>query len=297
MIKSVLPFLAITACLSADRFQETLYSDWGQSFSFDRKIYEEISPYQHLVIFENPRFGRVLGLDGVIQTTEADEAIYHEMMAHVPLFAHGSAKYILIIGGGDGGMLREVLRHPEVEQATMVEIDASVIDRSIQYLPHLSQGAFDDPRAEIIVQDAALFVKNTDRKFDVIICDSTDPMGPGEVLFTEEFYGDCEGCLNQGGIFVNQNGVPFLQPSEISLTYSRRKPHFENVGFYLAAIPTYAGGFMAFGWATDRDDIQSISLDTLRDRMKTVSGDMFYYTPEIHKASFSLPHYIERLLQ
>ena len=272
-------------------FVETLYSDWGQTFTSSREILREKTDFQDLVIFENALFGRVLMLDGVVQLTEADEPIYHEMMTHVPLLAHGKASSVLVIGGGDGGILREVLKHSSVKRVVLVEIDSSVIALSKKYFPKVSNGAFEDSRVEILIQDAAEYVKSAKEQFDVILCDSTDPVGPGEVLFTSEFYGNCKKRLQERGIFVNQNGVPFLQKEEISLTLKNRSPHFRHVGFYVAPVPTYAGGFMAFGWASDRD-YEGIDESLLQSRVEALNLSFFYYTPKMHKAAFALPQFV-----
>jgi spermidine synthase len=282
--------------LSNEWYTETLHSNWRQTFRIDEILYQEKTYQQELVIFQNKDLGRVLVLDGVIQTTESDEYVYHEMMTHVPLIAHGNAKNVLVIGGGDGGILREVLKHKTVVSATLVEIDGAVVEFSKQYLPSLSNGAFDDPRVEVVIQDGCQFVKNSPKKFDVIICDSTDPIGPGAVLFTPEFYKDCHDLLTEGGIFVNQNGVPFMQPKELIDTYTNRKQSFSDVGFYLSVIPTYVGGFMAMGWATDNTDARSVSLTDLEERFQNIEGDLQYYTPKIHQASFVLPKFIENAL-
>ncbi|MBS0625956.1 MAG: polyamine aminopropyltransferase [Verrucomicrobia bacterium] len=276
--------------LASSTYSETLYPEWGQWLENKETIYEEKTEHQDLIIFENPRFGRVLSLDGNIQTTTADEPIYHEMMVHVPLLHHANPTSILIIGGGDGGILREVLRHQTVQKAILVEIDGSVIERSQLYLPSLSNGAFSDPRASVVVDDGAKYVKETTEKFDVIICDSTDPVGPGKVLFTPEFYGDCKKLLKKDGIFVNQNGVPFLQKDELSLTLNNRQPHFKHVGFYVAPVPTYVGGFMAFGWASDKS--YRTPKKVLQERMARVKGKMVYYTPDIHLSAFALPQFM-----
>lgn len=296
MLKMSLILLAASG-LSAEplRFSETLYPDWAQSFSMSEEIYRERTELQDLVIFENPVFGRVLALDGAVQLTEADEPIYHEMMVHVPLLTHDKPSTVLIIGGGDGGTLREVLKHSAVKRVVHVEIDPSVIEMSKKYFPKVSNGAFDDPRVEVIIQDAAEYVKMSEESFDVIICDSCDPVGPAVVLFTSEFYGNCKALLGEDGIFVNQNGVPFLQTDELALTLKNRASHFEHVGFYTAPVPTYVGGFMAFGWATDKD--YQVSEETLRDRMGTLGESLFYYTPAIHKASFALPNYMLRQIK
>lgn len=278
-------------------YTETLYDNWRQTFKVKKKLYEEKTSQQHLIIFKNDTYGKVLALDGVIQTTEGDEFVYHEMMTHPPLLAHGHAKNVLVIGGGDGGILREVLKHKTVEKATLVEIDESVVTFSKKHLPSLSKGAFDDPRVRVVIQDGCKFVKECEEKYDVIICDSTDPIGPGAVLFTSEFYGDCHKLLTKDGIFVNQNGVPFMQIGELKDTFRKRREHFKDVGFYLGVIPTYVGGFMAFGWATDSQQNRLVPIEVIEERLKqNVVGEMKYYTPGIHKASFVLPKFVEGAL-
>lgn len=294
----ILASLCICAFAEGEEWvSENLYDSWKQSFKVDEKLYEEQTPEQHLLIFKNERFGKVMALDGIIQITDRDEFVYHEMMVHVPLLSHGHARKVLVLGGGDGGILREVLRHKNVQEATLVEIDPSVVNFSKKHFPNISQGSFDDPRVRIIIQDASRFVRETQETFDVIICDSTDPIGPGKVLFTSDFYADCHRVLNPDGIFVNQNGVPFMQTEELIETYRNRKDHFQDTGFYLGVIPTYVGGYMTFGWATDNTSYRNISIQELEERLKTVDGEMNYYTPEIHKASFALPQFIQNALK
>lgn len=273
---------------------ETLYPFYRQSLSVDRLLYDSKTEHQRIRVFENARFGRVLTLDGIVQTTEGDEFIYHEMLAHVPILAHGSARRVLIIGGGDGGMAREVLRHRSVERVTMVEIDAGVVEFAKKYLPNLSAGAFDDPRLDLVIADGAAYVAETDERFDVIIVDSTDPIGPGEVLFTDTFYGRARERLAEGGILVTQNGVPFLQAEELTNTLRALDALFRDATCYLATIPTYAGGPMAFGWGTD-GSARSTDLAELRRRAQASGIDFRYYTPEVHQAAFALPGYIQRL--
>lgn len=275
--------------------KETLYDTHAQTLRMDEVLYDSDTDHQRLVVFENGRFGRVLTLDGVVQTTEGDNAIYHEMLTHVPVLAHGYAKDVLIIGGGDGGMAREVLKHSTVERVTMVEIDAGVVDFSDTYLPQLSQGAFDDPRLELVIADGAAFVQETEKRFDVIIVDSTDPVGPGEVLFTDTFYGHAKRCLKPGGILVTQNGVPFMQGDELTNTMRAFKALFANWTCYTATIPTYAFGPMALGWGTD-GDAGNLDLQTLQQRFEKSGLDPFYYTPEVHMGAFALPGYIKKLM-
>lgn len=288
-------FLASSISLFGAQYVETLYPQWGQWLENKETIFEETTENQQLIIFENPQFGRVLALDGAIQLTTADEPIYHEMMVHVPLLSHANPKSVLIIGGGDGGILRETVRHASLERIVLVEIDRSVIDMSQKYLPSVSKGAFSDPRVEVIIGDGAEYVKNATETFDVILCDSTDPTGPAEVLFTSEFYGNCKKRLKKEGIFVNQNGVPFLQSDEMVLTWQNRKNHFKHLTYYTAAIPTYVGGSMVFGWASDKK--YNPSIKHLEKKLSELNGKMVYYTPRVHKSSFDLPQYMLDLIQ
>ncbi|WP_136678455.1 polyamine aminopropyltransferase [Neptunomonas sp. XY-337] len=273
-------------------YLEKLYDSYGQQFTIDEVLFEQQTDSWHLIIFRNEMFGTVMALDGIIQTTERDEFVYHEMLTHVPLFAHGAAKRVLIIGGGDGGILREVTKHPEVEHVTQVEIDQAVIDMCKTYLPNHSAGAFDDPRANIVIADGIEYVTQTDEKFDVIISDCTDPVGPGEVLFSSTFYEGCKRCLNEGGIFVAQNGVAFMQIEEVQTTKRRLSPYFNDQSFYCAAVPTYIGGNMTLAWAADNPALRSVELQTLEARFVASGIKTRYYNPQMHAGAFALPQYI-----
>ncbi|WP_417208666.1 polyamine aminopropyltransferase [Antarctobacter sp.] len=280
---------------SPDWMREQLHGHYAQSLTVDKLLYDSETDHQRLRVFENGSFGRVLTLDDVIQTTEGDNFIYHEMLTHVPILAHGAAKRVCIVGGGDGGMAREVLKHASVDHVTMVEIDAGVVDFSKQYLPMLSQGAFDDPRLDLVIADGAEFMKVTQGGFDVIIVDSTDPIGPGEVLFTDTFYGHAKRALTPGGILVTQNGVPFMQGDELTNTMRAFQALFADATCYMATVPTYAGGPMAFGWGTD-GDARAVPLEILQQRFSDAGLTTDYYTPEVHKAAFALPRYVLTLL-
>jgi spermidine synthase len=274
------------------KFSETLYDAYGQEFRIDELLHEVKTDHQHLIIFHNAAFGRVMVLDGVVQTTEKDEFIYHEMLAHVPILAHGMARRVLIIGGGDGGMLREVLRHRKITHVTQVEIDQQVIDMCRTCLPNHSDGAFDDPRASIVIDDGLHFVQSTRETFDVIISDSTDPIGPGEALFKEVFYAACKRCLTPGGVFVAQNGVAFMQLKEVETTARRLSRVFDDAYFYTAAVPTYIGGLMTFAWATDNLTLRRAAIGALKQRFAASGIQTRYYNSEIHRAAFALPQYL-----
>ena len=277
-------------------FRETLHPDYSQGLTVDELLYDSETEHQRLRVFRNNRFGRVLTLDDVVQTTEGDEFVYHEMMAHTPIVAHGEARRVLIIGGGDGGMAREVLKHRAVEHVTMVEIDAGVVEFSKEYLPSLSAGAFDDPRLNLVIADGADFVRTASDRFDVVIVDSTDPIGPGEVLFTDTFYGRAKGLMAEGGVLVTQNGVPFLQGDELTNTMRAFRALFTDATCYLATVPTYAGGPMAFGWGTD-GDARTTPLEVLEGRFRDAGIEgLRYYTPAVGQAAFALPAYVQALI-
>ena len=274
------------------QFDETLYDVYRQSFSVDEIYFEQKTTHQHLIIFENARFGRVMALDGIVQTTEADEFIYHEMMTHVPILAHGEARRVLIVGGGDGGILREVARHDGVEHITMVEIDKAVVDMCREFLPNHSAGVFDDPRLDLVIADGAEFMAGDSGRYDVIIVDSTDPIGPGEVLFEKTFYGDCRRRLSERGVLVTQNGVAFMQPQEAASSMRAFDALFDDAHFYHAAVPTYIGGSMLFGWAATSGDLRLTPAETLQQRYEDSGIETRYYTPELHAGSFALPRYV-----
>lgn len=277
-------------------YQETLYAGYGQRLQIDELLYEGRTDQQHLVIFRNALLGRVMALDGVVQTTEADEFIYHEMLAHVPILAHGGVKRVLVIGVGDGGILREIVRHNGIEEIVAVEIDASVIELCRTYLPLHSAGALDDPRIRLVIADGLDFVANTGERFDLIISDSTDPIGPAASLFSSAFYRNCQRALNEHGILATQNGVPFLQPDELTNTAQRLAETFADWGFFHAAVPTYIGGSMSFGWGSNSDKARQTDLATLQQRFNASGLKTRYYNPAIHQASFALPQYMLDLL-
>lgn len=278
---------------------ETLYPEWGQRFRIRRELARTKSDFQDIAIFDTYSHGRVMLLDGVVQITEADEFTYQEMITHVPLLAHGAAANVLIIGAGDGGVLRRVVQHSTVKKAVMVEIDGAVIELCKQFMPGIAGDAWHDPRAEVIVGDGIDYVRKApDASFDVIIVDSTDPIGVGEVLFTDEFYANAARILTAGGVIVNQCGVPSMQSDELRDTSIRRARFFPRVGAYVAAVPTYVGGFMTLGFATKAAEFESAPVETIRARASAagILGKTRYWSPEVHAASFCLPPYIADVL-
>jgi spermidine synthase len=278
---------------------ETLFDDLGfrMSFEVDKVLYELQTEHQHLVLFEQRFFGKMLMLDGATQISKKDEFIYQEMMSHVPLFAHGNAQDVLIVGGGDCGIAEEVLKHRTVRSLTQVEIDPTVIEFAKEHFPEFTKPVFADDRFQSVIDDGAKFVAKTDRRFDAIIVDSTDPQGPGKVLFGAKFYAACKRCLKDGGVLVTQNGVPFFQNNELAATMGKFRRLFADASCYVAAIPVYVGGHMAIGIATDDKRLRRHPVKTIAERYrKGGSFKTMYWTPEVHVAAFAQPRFIADLV-
>jgi len=274
---------------------ETLFDELGfrMTFQVDKVLYELQTEHQHLVLFEQPFFGKMLMLDGATQISKKDEFIYQEMMSHVPLFAHGNASDVLIIGGGDCGIAEEVLKHKAVERLTQVEIDEKVVEFAKEHFPEFTTPVFADKRFESVIDDGMKYVVKTDRRYDVIIIDSTDPQGPGKILFSQKFYAGCKRCLKKGGVMVTQSGVPIYQPQELTKSVARFRRLFAEGACFIAAIPTYVGGHLAMGWATDNKRLRQIPVKTLAERYKKAGRFRTqYWTPEVHAAAFALPRFI-----
>lgn len=279
-------------------WSETLEpTDFTATYKIDRMLYEKHSGFQHLMLFENAIMGRVLVLDGVVQTTEKDEFIYHEMIVHLPVLAHGAVRRVLIIGGGDGGTLEELFKHQSIERATLVDIDRTVIDLSQRFLGTICGEAFSDPRLDLVIADGSKFAAETQARYDLIIVDSPDPIGPGATLFTAAFYRDCRRCLAKGGVLVTQNGVPFTQGAELRDSMTMLKKIFTDARCYLTHVPSYVGGAMALGWASNVENLWQTPLEILQDRYGQSKIETRFYTPAMHSAAFALPGYIAELTE
>jgi spermidine synthase len=274
---------------------ETLFDELGVRISYrvDKLLYETKTEHQHLVLFKQAFFGKMLMIDGATQISAKDEFIYQEMMSHVPLFAHGKAREVLIVGGGDCGIAEEVLKHKTVKRLTQVEIDVKVVEFAREHFPEITRPVFADPRFESVIGDGAKYVALTDRRFDVIIVDSTDPQGPGKALYSQKFYRSCKRCLNKGGVVVTQNGVPMFQPRELTSSIAKLGRLFADTSCYVAAIPTYVGGHMAMGFATTDQRLRQTPVKTIAARYrKAGSFATEYWTPDVHVAAFALPRFI-----
>lgn len=265
------------------------------SIKADLQIYSGQSDFQRIDIFESEEFGRFLTLDGYMMLTEKDEFIYHEMITHVPMAVHPRAKNVLIIGGGDGGVIRELARYPEVESIDLVEIDELVVEVCKKYLPKTACG-FSDPRVHTYFEDGLKYIRSCVNEYDLIIVDSTDPFGPGEGLFTKEFYGNCYKALRDDGILVNQHESPFYDgdASAMQRAHKRIIESFPISKVYQAHIPTYPSGHWLFGFASKKyHPIKDLNADKWNARgLKTQ-----YYNTRLHAGSFALPSYVEEMLK
>lgn len=265
------------------------------SYGVNRVLSQASTPHQELTLIENDQFGRVLLLDGVTQVATADEFIYHEMLAHVPLFAHGEARDVLIIGGGDCGLAEEVLKHEGVRRVFQVELDAAVVNAARCHLGAINAPVFADERFHLKIDDGVRFVDGLDESFDIVLVDSTDPIGPGARLFSQEFYIAVQRCLRPRGILAVQAGMPFLQRTGFAKTALNLSSVFQFNGCYLLASPSYVGGHLALGWGSDSLRIDSLALDVLEERIARSGLNLRYYSAAIHRAAFVLPPYIAEL--
>lgn len=265
------------------------------SIRVDRQLYAGQSEFQRIDVFESPEFGRFLTLDGYMMLTEKDEFIYHEMIVHVPLAVHPNVRRVLVIGAGDGGVIRELTRYPDIEHIDMVEIDPLVVTVSREYLPKTAC-SLDDPRVSIHYEDGLKFIRRCEALYDLIIVDSTDPFGPGEGLFTREFYGNCYKALKDDGIMVNQHESPFYQEDAIACQRAHKRivESFPISRVYQAHIPTYPSGHWLFGFASKKYHPLK-NLDEAR--WNAYQLPCRYYTTTLHKGAFYIPAYVEELLK
>jgi spermidine synthase len=250
----------------------------------------EKTNYQELAIIDTVQYGRMLVLDGMVQTTSVDEFVYHEMITHVALFTHPNPQTAVVIGGGDGGAVREVLKHPSVKKVYLVEIDDRVVENSKMYLPEISCG-LSDPRCEVLFQDGIEFIARHENFFDVVLVDSTEPVGSATGLFSKDFYSSIYRSLKEDGLFVAQTESPFFNAELIRSVFSSIKQIFPITRLYLASIPTYPSGLWSFTLGSKCYDPLNI------DEQKLLNIDTKYYSPEIHKSVFKLPRFVKSLVE
>lgn len=284
------------------RIQETLHNGYAQVFEATRVLVSEQSDFQSILIFDSPSNGRVLALDGIIQLTTRDEFTYSEMLTHVPVFELMTRGHIarraMIVGGGDGAVAEELLKHKTVQEVVMVEIDPAVIAHSRRWFQDVSGPAFEDPRLTVVTQDAFDYLKSPDAHgaFDIIIADRPDPVGPAEVLFSDRFYQAVADALSEPGVAVFQNGAPFYQPDELASTMPQLQRHFACSGLYQTVTPTYIGGQMALTWGSKTTQLGTADAETLGRLVETIGVRTDYYSAHMHMAAFAVPPWIGRLL-
>lgn len=276
-------------------FSEKHTPDVKLSLRVEKQLFSKESDYQRIDIFESREFGRVLSLDGNIMLTERDEFIYNEMIVHVPMAVHKEIKKVLVIGAGDGGVVKELTRYGRISHIDLVEMDPVVVEACRQYLPG-NACQLDDERVHIHHENALKFIRYRENEYDLIIVDSSDPYGPSEGLFTKEFYGNCFKSLKEDGIMVNQQGSPFYKQDADAMQRSHKRiaNTFPICRVYQAHIPTYAAGYWLFGFASKKyhpiDDLDAEEWNNLHMRTK-------YYTTRLHKGAFYLPAFLEEMLE
>jgi len=275
------------------RFGETIAPGYGNWFDGEQ-LYAGRSAFQKIDVYDHPFYGRVLTLDDLVQTTERDEFTYHEMLVHPALASRDRIERVLIIGGGDGGTLRHVLMHGP-SSVVMCEIDQEVVRVCRELMPGLSDGAFDDPRAEVVFADGAAYAATHEAAFDAVIVDGSDAVGPATVLFSEGFYAACRRALRPGGVFVSQTGSPLFQVEEFDLAVRNLSPQFPTVEPYIGFVPTYPGAFWSYLSATDGDALSSSTPDQIAARLAARDITTRYYTPSLHAGAFALPAFVEQL--
>jgi len=274
-------------------YKEITPSGYGIAIKQKEVLFSKQSPFQKVEIIDtDSTLGKILTLDDLMMTTEGDEFCYHEMIAHIPMMHHKAPKTVLVIGGGDGGTVREVLKHDTVEKVVLCEIDGMVIDVCKKYLPTIAC-KLDDPKCEIHVEDAIEYIKDKKNMFDIVLIDSTDPMGPGEGLFTEEFYTNVKNSLKEGGIMCAQSESPFANKEEIKKMYNLLKRVFPVCSAFTSNIPTYPGGYWA--WAFCSETVKPLSYWDER-RGEAITKTCKIYNRDYHNARFALPNYLKELL-
>lgn len=271
-------------------FQDSLEYEHGCGIRIKIKdiLYQTQSEFQEIGIMDSEKLGKVLVIDGITMLTEFDEFAYHEMIAHVPLLVHRGPRNVLVIGGGDGGTVREIVKHPGVEKVHVCEIDRAVVDVCRQHLPFLAS-SFDDPRVEIFYEDGAKFMQKRSGYYDVIMVDSTDPIGPGQILFQEPFYRDMKKALKENGIAVTQCESIFLHRVVIQGVYAFARRIYPKTGYYYTSVPTYPSGMIGFMFCSLRND----PLNDLDEERAGALKGLRYYTPAVHRAAFALPKFAE----
>jgi spermidine synthase len=280
-----------------DWFAEPAFRGYQQRYRVRQRLHAEQTAFQTLEILELESVGRALILGGTLQTSQSDEFTYHEPLVHTPLFAHANPHRVLIIGGGDGGALRHALLHPSVDRAVVVEIDLAVVAASRKYLAEVSGNAYTDPRTEVLIQDGARLVAETSERFDVILVDSTDPVGPARALVTDEFLQGVRRALAPGGLIAMQSGSPLTQPTDWLSTVRAFRKAFPIVRPYLSWVPIYPG--VIWSWVIGSDEVDPMSIDdvSVNQRLDAMRDQLRIYNPAWHRAAFALPTFLQRLLE
>ena len=279
------------------QFNEYYNGNTGLTVGVNKVLFHEKSPYQTVEVFETDTWGNLMTIDGIVMLSEKDEFVYHEMISHPALFSHPNPKRVLIIGGGDGGTAREVMKHPTVEKVDMVEIDETVVRAAKLYLPNV--GDFNNPKLTVLYEDGIAFIQNVKEKYDIIIIDGSDPIGPAEGLFQKQFYQDCYNALSDNGILTAQSESPFVEKFVHGLQSIMKATSeiFQVSKLYTAFIPLYPSGFWSMTFASKGIDPHSAEvMNRVENGVKSMEAGLKYYNEDIHVGAFAIPNFVKRLI-
>lgn len=289
---------AHNSTLNTQNYNEYYHKKTGLTVGVNKVLFSEQTPYQKVEVLETDTWGNLMTIDGMVMLSEKDEFVYHEMLAHVGMFAHPNPERVLIIGGGDGGTAREVLRHPSVKQVDMVEIDEAVVRASKEFLPEV--GAWEDARLNVLFEDGIAFIKNAQASYDVVIIDGSDPVGPAEGLFEKEFFEFCFSALKEDGILTGQTESPWVEEYHPSIkqVFDALGEVFTHSSMYMGFIPLYPAGMWSFAYASKGINPNSVEvLKRVQIGLEGFSQDMKYYNKSIHQGSFALPNFVADIIR
>ena len=283
--------------LNTQSYTEYYHKKTGLTVGVNKVLFSEQTPYQKVEVFETDTWGNLMTIDGMVMLSEKDEFVYHEMLAHVGMFSHLNPEKVLIIGGGDGGTAREVLRHPSVKKVDMVEIDEAVVRASKEFLPEV--GAWDDPRLNVLFEDGIAFVKKAEAQYDVVIIDGSDPVGPAEGLFEKEFFEYCYSALKEKGVLTGQTESPWVEEyhSSIKQVFDALDTVFTNSSMYLGFIPLYPAGMWSFAYASKGIQVNEEAVNQrIQSGLNEFGDQLKYYNKSIHQGSFALPNFVAEII-
>lgn len=279
------------------QYNEFYHENTGLTVGVKRLLFSEQTDYQLVEVYETDTWGNLMTIDGMVMLSEKDEFVYHEMLTHPAMFAHPNPEKVLIIGGGDGGTAREVMKHPSVKQVDLVEIDEAVVRAAKQYLPKV--GDWENDRLNVLFEDGIAFVKNAKAEYDVVIIDGSDPVGPAEGLFEKDFFQFCFDALKEDGVLTAQTESPWVEEYHpaIRKVFDALNEVFTQSNMYLGYIPLYPAGMWSFAFASKGIQIQSDEvLKRVEDGLGNFGESLKYYNKSVHQGAFALPGFVQDII-